>query len=157
MRALFCACACVAAAAATGGCGGGDSSSKAKTATQTTVVAKRGASRGLARHLGKANRGQRRRAQGYMSCLVTRVKKIPLTVRKGTDRSPPVIIGSIRGTRFGINLGSSRAVSKRIERTLRRGGNSALYTRGSTVIGFAGRRPTAPDITILTNCADRIR
>ena len=157
MRALFCACACVAAAVVTGGCGGGDSASNAKTGTQTTVVAKRGVSRALARNLGKATRGQRRRAQGYTSCLATRVKKIPLTFREGTGQSPPVIIGSIRGTKFGINLGSSPADAKGIERKLRRGGNSAVYTRGSTVVGFAGSKPTAPDIGILTNCADRVR
>jgi hypothetical protein len=157
MRALFCACAGVAAAAATGGCGGGDSSSNATTTKQTTAVARPGVARTLAKDLGKANRGQLRRAQGYTSCLVKQVKKIPLTFREGTGQSPPVIIGAIRGTKFGINLGSSPADAKGIERKLRRGGNTALYTRGSTVIGFAGSKPTAGDIAILTNCADRVR
>ncbi|MEA2484316.1 MAG: hypothetical protein QOC55_2263 [Thermoleophilaceae bacterium] len=157
MRALFCACACVAAAVATAGCGGGDSSPRAKQAERTTVVARRGVTRALARHLGRANPGQRRRAKGYTSCLAGRLKKIPLKFQKGTRASPPVIVGAIRRTKFGINLGAGPTDAKNIERRLRRGGNSALYTRGSTVIAFAGSRPTAPDIAILTNCADRVR
>jgi hypothetical protein len=136
---------CVAAAVVLGGCGGGDGSSPEPSTT-----------RGSVKSLGKANADQRRRARHYTACLSKHVKRRQLTFQKGTGTSPPVIKGVIRGTRFGINLSSSPAGAKRIEQKLRKSGNKALYRRGSTLIGFAGRKPRPADITVLTDCADKI-
>jgi hypothetical protein len=135
----------VAAAFVLGGCGGGDGSSSKPSTTRASV-----------KHLGKANAGQRRRAQRYTACLAKHIKRRRLAFQKGTGTSPPAIKGAIRGTRFGINLSASPAGAKRIEQKLRKGGNKALYRRGSTVIGFAGRKPKPADITVLTDCADKI-
>jgi hypothetical protein len=107
--------------------------------------------------LGKASAGQRRRAQAYTRCLRKSRKKLRLTVRRGTSQSPPVILGRIRGTRFGINLSASPAGAKRIEQKLRKSGNKALYRRGSTVVAFAGRHPTPAGVAMVTACADRLR
>jgi hypothetical protein len=151
-------CTCIAVAVAVGGCGdGGGSSSKtgAQTAPRTTTI-RPGVNRSLKKNLGKANRGQLRRAQAYTTCLARRVKRIKLAFREGTAQAPPVIMGAIRGTRFGINLGSSAANAKTLERKLHAAHNNAVYKRGSTVVGFAGSHPTGADIAILTGCADRI-
>jgi hypothetical protein len=155
MKALAGVCTCVAVAVLLGGCGdGGGSSTKADTPKSTTARARVNPS--LRKSLGKASRGQLRRGQAYTTCLARRVKGIKLTFREGTNQAPPVIIGAVRGTKFGINLGSSPANAKKLERKLHTGGNNALYKRGSTVIGFAGPHPTTADITILTGCADRV-
>jgi hypothetical protein len=158
MRGLAGVWACVVAASALAGCGdGGGSSSKAgtETAPRTTTV-RAAVNPSLKKNLGKAYPGQLRRAQAYTTCLARRVRRIKLTFREGTALAPPVIIGAIRGTRFGINLGSSPANAKKLERKLHAAHNNAVYRRGSTVIGFAGSHPTGADIAILTGCADRI-
>jgi hypothetical protein len=156
MKALAGVCTYVGVAAVIGGCSdGGSSSTKADTPKSTTARARVNPS--LRKNLGKANSGQLRRAQAYTTCLARRVKRIRLTFREGTSQAPPVIIGAIRGTRFGINLGSGPANAKTLERKLHAAHNNAVYRRGSTVIGFAGSNPTTSDITILTGCADRIR
>jgi hypothetical protein len=158
MKALAGVCKCVAVGAALCGCGDGSGSSSnadTRTAPKITTVTP-GVKASLKKNLGKADRGQLRRAQAYTTCLARHVKKIKLTSREGTDQTPPAIIGAVRGTKFGINLGSSPANAKTLERKLHEAHNNAVYKRGSTVIGFAGSHPTGADIAILTGCADRI-
>jgi hypothetical protein len=145
------------------GCGSSDKSGKsAKTgSTSGKSTAAKGPGGAidpaLAKDLGQANGDQLHRAQAYLNCLGPRLNKTKLTLREGTAKGPPTIIGSLkRGTGFGISLAASPAAAKDAERQIRASGNKALFTKGASVIAFGGSHPTQDEITFIIGCSDKI-
>jgi hypothetical protein len=146
---------------AVSGCGSSSSSSNGKSTGGTNASHAKAGQQvidpALKRDLGQADAGQMKRAQAYLNCLGPKLNTSRLTIREGTAKGPPTIIGSLkRGTQFGIGLASSPAGAKTFADKLRASGSKAIYTHGSTVMQVGGSNPSKDEITFTITCADKI-